>query len=90
MSDLYGKHGRTTQLIWNLSMGVCMRSKTMTDYYKGDRIVELLAELEHAEKVFNSVDPEKLNEELWNKLIAAKASVAINKAKLTALQQDPN
>jgi hypothetical protein len=58
----------------------------VTDYYKGDRIVELLEELAHAEKVFNSVDPEKLNEELWNKLIAAKAAVAINKAKLTALQ----
>jgi hypothetical protein len=60
----------------------------MTDYYKGDRIVELLEELRHAELVFNSVDVEQLNEELWNKLVAAKAIVAINKAKLTALQQD--
>lgn len=58
----------------------------MTEYYKGDRIVELLAELEHAEKVFNHADAEQLNDELRNKLIAAKAYVAITKAKLTALQ----
>jgi len=62
----------------------------MTDYYKGDRIVELLAELQHAEMVFNHADAEKLSDELRNKLIAAKAYVAITKAKLTALQQDPN
>jgi hypothetical protein len=58
----------------------------MTDYYKGDRIVELLAEIRHAELVFNSVDTTKLNDELWKKLVAAKAAVAINKAKLTSLQ----
>lgn len=58
----------------------------MTDYYKGDRIVELLEELRHAELVFNRVKVEELNEELWNKLIAAKAMVCIMKAKLTALQ----
>lgn len=64
----------------------------MTEYYKGDRIVELLAELEHAEKVFNHADAEQLNDELRNKLIAAKAYVAITKAKLTALQgsDDPS
>ena len=58
----------------------------MTDYYKGDRIVELLAELRHAELVFNSTNPETLSQELYNKLIAAKAMVCIMKAKLTALQ----
>lgn len=58
----------------------------MTDYYKGDRIVELLEQLQHAELVFNRVNVETLNEELWNKLIAAKAMVCIMKAKLTALQ----
>lgn len=62
----------------------------MTDYYKGERIAELLAELSHAELVFNHTNPEKLSDELKNKLIAAKAYVAITKAKLTALQQDPN
>lgn len=60
----------------------------MTDYYKGERIAELLAELAHAEKVFNSVDPENLNDELRGKLIAAKALVCINKAKLTSLQEN--
>ena len=58
----------------------------MTDYYKGDRIVELLEELRHAELVFNHTNHETLNEELRNKLIAAKAMVCIMKAKLTALQ----
>ena len=58
----------------------------MTEYYKGDSIKELLAELAHAEKIFNSVDPENLNDELRGKLIAAKATVAITKAKLTSLQ----
>ena len=58
----------------------------MTDYYKGDRIVKLLEQLQHAELVFNRVNVETLNEELWNKLIAAKAHVAITKAKLTSLQ----
>lgn len=59
---------------------------TMTEYYKGDRIKELLEELAHAEAVFNAVNVENLNEQLWNKLIAAKATVAITKAKLTSLQ----
>lgn len=58
----------------------------MTQFYKGDRIDELLVELAHAEMVFNSLDPENLNDDLRNKLIAAKATVAINKAKLTSLQ----
>ena len=58
----------------------------MTEYYKGDRIAELLEELLHAERVFNSANPETLNDELRGKLIAAKAHVAITKAKLTALQ----
>lgn len=60
----------------------------MTDHYKGARIQELLAELEHAQKVFNEVDPRKLNQELSDKLIAGKAHVAITKAKLTALQYE--
>lgn len=60
----------------------------MTEYYKGDRIEELLKELAHAEKVFNHADAGQLNDELRNKLIAAKAYVAITKAKLTALQQE--
>jgi len=58
----------------------------MTDYYKGDRIAELLEELRHCELVFNHADPDELNEELRNKLVAAKAHVAITKAKLTSLQ----
>lgn len=58
----------------------------MNDYYKGDRIVELLAELQHCELVFNSANAEELNDELRNKLVAAKAHVAITKAKLTSLQ----
>lgn len=58
----------------------------MTEYYKGDRIEELLKELLHAESVFNEVSHEQLNDELRNKLIAAKAMVCIMKAKLTALQ----
>lgn len=60
----------------------------MTEYYKGDRINELLAELAHAEKVFNEVNAEQLNDELRGKLIAAKATVAITKAKLTSLQEN--
>lgn len=64
----------------------------MTQYYKGDRIVELLEELRHAELVFNHADDKQLTDELRNKLIAAKAYVAITKAKLTALQgnDDPS
>lgn len=60
----------------------------MTDYYKGDRIAELLEELRHAELVFNSANAEQLTDELRNKLIAAKAMVAITKAKLTSLQDN--
>lgn len=60
----------------------------MSEYYKGDRIKELLAELAHAEKVFNEVNAEQLNDELRGKLIAAKATVAITKAKLTSLQEN--
>ena len=60
----------------------------MTEFYKGDRIVELLEELRHAEKVFNHADHENLNDELRLKLIAAKAMVCIMKARLTALQED--
>ena len=59
----------------------------MTNYYKGDRITELLEELIHCEQVFNHADPEKLTDEFRNKLIAAKAHVAITKAKLTSLQE---
>ena len=58
----------------------------MPQHYKGDRIAELLEELRHCELVFNHADPEKLNDELRNKLIAAQAHVAITKAKLTSLQ----
>jgi hypothetical protein len=58
----------------------------MTQYYKGDPIPELLEELRHCELVFNHADAEKLNDELRNKLVAAKAHVAITKAKLTSLQ----
>jgi sorbitol-specific phosphotransferase system component IIA len=58
----------------------------VTDYYKGDRIAELLEELRHCELVFNSANAEELNDELRMKLIAAKAHVAITKAKLTSLQ----
>lgn len=60
----------------------------MTEYYKSNRIKELLAELAHAEKVFNEVNAETLNDELRGKLIAAKATVAITKAKLTSLQEN--
>ena len=58
----------------------------MTQHYKGDRISELLEELRHCELVFNHANAEELNDELRNKLIAAKAHVAITKAKLTSLQ----
>jgi len=58
----------------------------VTDTYKGERIAELLAEIHKAEVIFNGVNPEQLNDELRKKLIAAKALVAINKAKLTSLQ----
>lgn len=60
----------------------------MTDHYKGARIEELLKELRHAEKVFNDVDPQILEQDLRDKLIAGKAHVAITKAKLTALQYE--
>lgn len=60
----------------------------MTQFYKGDRIKELLVELERAEKVFNEVNAEQLTDELRGKLIAAKATVAITKAKLTSLQEN--
>ena len=61
----------------------------MTNFYKGDRITELLEELIHCEQVFNHADPEKLNDDMRNKLIAAQAHVAITKAKLTSLQEIP-
>lgn len=58
----------------------------MTEYYKGDRIAELLEELRHCESVFNHANAEELTDELRGKLVAAKAHVAITKAKLTSLQ----
>ena len=61
----------------------------MTNYYKGDRITELLEELFHCEQVVNHADPEKLNDDMRNKLIAAQAHVAITTAKLTSLQEIP-
>jgi hypothetical protein len=60
----------------------------MTDHYKGKRIEELLAEIKKAEAIFNRVDPELLSDQLRGKLVAAKALVCINKAKLTALQEE--
>lgn len=60
----------------------------MTEYYKGDRIKELLDDLAQHEKLFNQVNAENLNDELRGKLIAAKALIAITKAKLTSLQEN--
>lgn len=60
----------------------------MTEYYKGDRIKELLEDLAKHERVFYEIDPEDLSNELRGKLIAAKAMIAITKAKLTSLQEN--
>lgn len=73
-------------VVYLVMYSITYTGKTMTNYYKGDSITKLLNELRRAELVFNSVNAEELNQELWNKLIAAKAMVAINKAKLTSLQ----
>lgn len=60
----------------------------MTQFYKGDRIKELLEDLARHERVFYEIDPEDLSNELRGKLIAAKAMIAITKAKLTSLQEN--
>lgn len=60
----------------------------MTEYYKGERIAELLAQIEKAELLFDSVDSEQLTDAMRQKLVRAKTLVCINKAKLTALQED--
>ena len=60
----------------------------MSEYYKGQRITDLLAQVEELSKVLADSQDEFENETQALRAIEAMTSLAIAKAKLTALQGD--
>jgi len=58
----------------------------MTEYYKGKRIAELLEEIERLNKVLEGFDFQAYDIPEQQKLTHAQMLLAVNKAKLTALQ----
>lgn len=60
----------------------------MATHYKGKPIEAILSELAHAEEIFDQVDPDSLDHQMFAKLCRGYAYIAISKAKLTALQQE--
>ena len=62
----------------------------MTEYYKGERIAELLAEIQQAEAIFNEVDTDLISTVMLQKLVRSQTAVVLTKAKLTSLQETNN
>lgn len=58
----------------------------MAEYYKGQRISDLLAEIDRLSKVLADSQGEFENETQALRAIEAQTTLAIAKAKLTALQ----
>ena len=60
----------------------------MATHYNGTPIKDLLAELETASHIFEQVDSESLDQQMFNKLCRGWTYIVINKAKLTAMQKE--
>lgn len=59
-----------------------------TKMYKDKTIDEHLAELQVAKDLFDQVDPDSLDHNMFAKLCRGYAYIAIFKAKLTAMQKE--
>ncbi len=60
----------------------------MVKHYKGKPIEEILSELQTAKDIFDQVDPDSLDHNMFAKVCKGYAYIAICKAKLTALQRE--
>ena len=60
----------------------------MAEYYKGERIEELLGEIATLEEKLNQVSTQNLNEVDTQRFAGSYAMLVVVKAKLTALQGD--
>jgi hypothetical protein len=58
----------------------------MAEYYKGERIDELLGEIATLEAKLNQASKQDMDEVVVQKFASAYAMIAVAKAKLTALQ----
>ena len=58
----------------------------MAEYYKGERIEELLGEIATLEEKLNQASTHAMDEVVVQKFASAYAMIAVAKAKLTALQ----
>jgi hypothetical protein len=58
----------------------------MTEYYKGERITDLLNRIAELEQILRDAPPEIIDGEMVIKLAQGYADLAIAKAKLTSLQ----
>jgi hypothetical protein len=60
----------------------------MAEYYKGERIDELLGEIATLQEKLNQASTHEMDEIVVQKFASAYAMIAVAKAKLTALQGD--
>lgn len=60
----------------------------MATHYKGKPIEEILDELRTAKDIFDQVDPDTLDHNMFAKVCRGYAYITIAKAKLTALQRE--
>lgn len=58
----------------------------MAEYYKGERIDELLGEIQTLQDKLNEASTHAMDETMVQKFAGAYAMIAVAKAKLTALQ----
>jgi hypothetical protein len=58
----------------------------MAEYYKGERIDELLGEIATLQEKLNQASTHEMDEIVVQKFASAYAMIAVAKAKLTALQ----
>jgi hypothetical protein len=58
----------------------------MAEYYKGERIDELLGEIATLQEKLNQASTQDMDEVVVQKFASAYAMIAVAKAKLTALQ----
>jgi hypothetical protein len=60
----------------------------MATHYKDRPIEDHLAELARAEELFDQVDPDSLDHQMFVKLARGYAYIAVYRAKLTAMQKE--
>lgn len=58
----------------------------MAEYYKGERIDELLGEIATLQEKLNQASTQDMDETMVQKFAGAYAMITVAKAKLTALQ----